>query len=122
MSDQSLSIGRLMEVPGTQVPGLEGVTKQIVFGPGNSWEDYVMRCFTLEGEARVPLHNHEWPHYVITLQEEARLDIDGQSQDLAPLSYAFVPPHSEHGFVKTSDDPFVFVCIVPKEGDVPPKE
>jgi quercetin dioxygenase-like cupin family protein len=122
MSEQSAEVGRLSEVSGAEVPGLEGVTKQIVFGPGKNWEDYVLRCFTLEGDSRVPLHDHQWPHYVITLKGQARLDIDGESQDLGPLSFAFVPPNSRHGFVKTSQEPFVFLCIVPREGDVPPKE
>ena len=122
MNDQSLSIGQLEDLPGIEMPGLDGVTKQIVFGPGKNWEDYVMRCFTLEGQAQVPLHNHEWPHYVITLRGQARLDIDNQSRDLSPLSFAYVPPHSRHSFTKTSHDPFVFLCIVPKEGDVPPKD
>ena len=109
-----------MDLPGASMPGAPEITKRIVFGPDKDWSDYVMRCFTLEGEAAVPLHTHDWPHYVVTLQGQGVLHLNHSEQSLEPMSWASIPPHSEHSFVKKSEDPFVFLCIVPKHGDVPP--
>ena len=103
------------------MPGQAEITKRIVFGPDKDWPDYVMRCFTLEGSAAVPLHTHEWPHYVVILQGRGELHVNGEVHELDPMSWAYVLPHSEHSFVKTGSEPFIFLCIVPKDGDVPPK-
>ena len=112
--------GKILDLPGNQMPGAPEITKRIVFGPEQDWPDYVMRCFTLEGSAAVPLHTHEWPHYVVVLQGRGELHFNGRVHELEPMSWAFVPPDSEHSFVKTSREQFVFLCIVPKHGDVPP--
>lgn len=112
--------GKIMDLPGTQVPGAQEISKRIVFGPHKDWPDHVMRCFTLEGSAAVPLHTHDWPHYVVVLQGRGELHINGQVHGLDSWSWAHIPPHSEHSFVKVSSEQFVFLCIVPKHGDVPP--
>ncbi len=120
-SEQERVSGTIMDLPGQAMPGQREITKRIVFGPDNGWPDYVMRCFTLEGSAAVPLHTHDWPHYVVILQGRGELHVNGDVHELEPMSWANVPPSSEHSFVKTSTEPFVFLCIVPKDGDVPPK-
>lgn len=112
--------GKIMDLPGTTMPGAPEITKRIVFGPDKDWPDYVMRCFTLEGSASVPLHTHDWPHYVVTLQGRGELHLEGRVHELDSMNWAHVPPHVEHSFVKISNEPFVFLCIVPKHGDVPP--
>ena len=118
--DSEQVCGKIMELPGAEVPGVPEITKRIVFGPHKEWPDYVMRCFTLEGSAAVPLHTHDWPHYVVVLQGGGNLHLAGGVHELESMSWAYVPPHSEHSFVKTSRDPFVFLCIVPHHGDVAP--
>lgn len=119
--NQEQVCGKIMDLPGIQMPGGLEITKRIVFGPEKDWPDYVMRCFTLDGSAAVPLHTHDWPHYVVILQGRGNLQLSGNVYELEPMSWAFVPPESEHSFVKTSQEPFVFLCIVPQHGDVPPK-
>ena len=37
------------------------VTKQVLVGPAQGWEDYVMRLFTLEKDGHAPRHSHDWP-------------------------------------------------------------
>lgn len=36
----------------------EKVIKQVLIGPEQGWEDYVMRMFTLEKEGKAPHHSH----------------------------------------------------------------
>lgn len=123
MTDRNTELcGRIMDLPGKKMPGVPEITKRIVFGPEKDWPDYVMRCFTLEGSACVPLHTHDWPHYVVTLQGQGELHIEDQVYDLEAMSWASVPPNVEHSFVQISSEPFVFLCIVPKYGDVPPAQ
>jgi quercetin dioxygenase-like cupin family protein len=121
MADKNTQVcGRIMDLPGKEMPGAPEITKRIVFGPQKDWPDYVMRCFTLEDSACVPLHTHDWPHYVVTLQGKGELHIKGHVYELEAMNWACVPPNVEHSFVKISSEPFVFLCIVPRHGDVPP--
>jgi len=113
--------GHLMDLPPEEVPGLPGIEKRIVFGPERFWEDYVMRCFTIHPGGRVPLHHHEWPHYILVLQGRAAMTASGEEREIAPFSWAHVPPGSEHAFQPAGEEPLVFICIVPREGDQPPK-
>jgi len=122
MTDESQAqAGRLMGLPAEEVPGVPGIEKRVVFGPGKHWEDYVMRCFTLPSGGAVPMHSHDWPHYALILQGHGSLEENGRRTELTPMSWAYVPPRTEHSFQAGADEPMVFICIVPKEGDQPPQ-
>ena len=43
------------------------------------------------------------------------LDGDGNANPLGAGEFAFVPPNETHQFRNTGDEPFVFICAVPKE-------
>ena len=48
--------------------GAKGAVKQVVVGPEQGWEDYVLRVITLDVDGYSPTHMHDWPHinYVIS--------------------------------------------------------
>ena len=93
------------------------VEKRIVFAPGKFWDDYVARHFTVAPGTDTPFHSHDWPHYVLFLSGQCTAEIDGERYDLGRDCWAHVPSGTKHFFKNTGNEPFVFICIVPKEGD-----
>ncbi|MCF7941856.1 MAG: cupin domain-containing protein [Spirochaetia bacterium] len=99
-------------------PVLKGVTKQVLIGQQQGWADYVMRMFTLEAGGYTPRHDHPWPHIIYAVEGEGVLFADGQEYPLTAGATAYVDSSSEHQLRNDGSDAFVFICIVPKEGDL----
>jgi len=93
------------------------VRKRIIFGPGQFWDDYVMRHFTLPPGEKIPPHRHAWDHFVLSLEGHGRVVVQGEPIDLAAGRWGHVPPDVEHVFENPGNEDFVFVCIVPAHGD-----
>lgn len=98
-------------------PAMKSVEKQILIGPEQGWADYVMRLFTLGKEGYAPRHHHPWPHIMYVVEGEGNLFMEGKDYPLRAGSVTYVPSECDHQVSNTSDLPFVFICIVPKEGD-----
>jgi quercetin dioxygenase-like cupin family protein len=106
-------------MPAQQVDaqGLAGVSKRVTIGPKDGWEGWVMRVFELAPGGHTPKHRHPWPHVNLVLEGEGTLQLDGADNALGAGGYAFVPAGAEHQFRNDSRSVFVFMCIVPEEGD-----
>lgn len=120
VADQVVYAGKIKDLPSVTLQGHGGIEKRIVFGPERFWENYTARCFTLEGDAAVPLHQHDWPHYVFVLSGEGRVRVEDEEYPLAPLFWAHVPAGKPHAFERVGEKPLTFICIVPSEGDITP--
>ncbi len=110
-------IRKLSDVQPTAVDmdGIKGVTKQLVLGSGDGVPNFSFRVFTVEPGGHTPLHRHEVEHLNFILSGEgALMDENGRANDLAGGDFAFVPPHETHQFRNSGDEPFVFICAVPK--------
>ncbi|MGM0431560.1 MAG: cupin domain-containing protein [Spirochaetota bacterium] len=95
----------------------KNVEKQVLVGPQQGWDDYVMRMFTLGEGGFTPLHDHNWPHIIYVVEGEGLLHVDENEHRLKPGSTALVPGGATHQFRNTGATEFVFICMVPKEGD-----
>ncbi|MFX4262432.1 cupin domain-containing protein [Pelotomaculum propionicicum] len=98
-------------------PGVINAFKKTLIGPREGWEGWVMRLFTLRERGCSPLHAHPWPHINYILSGTGVLLLDGKETPLKEGSIAYVPSNVEHQFRSTGDNDFVFICIVPEEGD-----
>ncbi|MGI6226404.1 MAG: cupin domain-containing protein [Peptococcales bacterium] len=104
-----------MEMKG---PGIIGATKQVLIGPKEGWEGYVMRLMTLDIKGNTPKHSHPWPHINYVVKGKGTLFMDGKEYNVEEGAVSFVPDNIEHQYINSSDDEvFVFICIVPEEGD-----
>ncbi len=99
-------------------PGVAlNVIKQVLVGPDQGWQGWVMRQFTIASEGYTPRHSHPWPHINYIVSGTGTLFLDGQDYDLKAGSVAYVPDNIEHQFKNTGLDDFILICIVPEEGD-----
>jgi quercetin dioxygenase-like cupin family protein len=97
--------------------GMNNVTKQVLVGPEQGWEDYVMRMFTLKKEGYAPRHSHQWQHIIYAVEGIGTLYMDGKDYPLKAGSTAYVPSGIEHQILNAGENNFVFLCIVPEFGD-----
>ncbi len=100
-----------------EVASMKGVTKQILVGPHEGWDDHVMRMFTLEEGGYAPKHSHDWPHIVYVVEGEGILYFEGEEHAIKAGSTAFVDSNKEHQLKNNGSRQFVFLCIVPRRGD-----
>lgn len=99
-------------------PGALNVIKQSLVGPDQGWEGWVMRLFTVAPGGQTPRHSHTWPHINYIVSGEGTVYLDGREQSVQPGYSAYVPGGAEHQFINRGQQDFVFICIVPEEGDV----
>ncbi|NLA27232.1 MAG: cupin domain-containing protein, partial [Firmicutes bacterium] len=48
---------------------------------------------------------------------EGLIHLDGADHAVREGSYAYIPGEALHQFTNSSSEPFVFICVVPPEGD-----
>mgnify|MGYP000620955464 CR=1 FL=1 len=70
--------------------------------------------FAMEQENFVIVTDHDRSRSA-DFQVAGMVDGDGNANPLGAGEFAFVPPHETHQFRNTGDEPFVFICAVPKE-------
>jgi quercetin dioxygenase-like cupin family protein len=92
------------------------VRKQVLVGPEQGAERFVLRLFTIGPGGSTPHHSHPWEHEVYVLAGEGRL-VAGQESPLRPGHAVFVAPGEVHHFENAGDAPLEFLCIVPLEGE-----
>jgi len=98
--------------------GASGISKQLLIGAKEGWEDHAMRLFSLKGGGNTPQHKHPWSHINYITKGRGILWVEGKEHDLSPGSIAYLPENTEHQFRNASGtEEFSFICIVPKEGE-----
>ncbi len=111
-------IRKLDDVAATPVvmDGVKGAMRQLVLGAADGVPNFSLRVFTVEPGGHTPRHDHPSEHmnYVISGRGEL-MDADNEAHPLAAGEFAFVQPDETHQFRNTGDEPFVFICAVPKE-------
>ena len=104
-----------IEKTGVDMEGVKGITKQLVLGSDDDVPNFSFRVFTVEPGGHTPLHSHDVEHLNFIMSGQgALMDGDGQANPLNQGEFAFVPPNETHQFRNTGDEPFVFICAVPK--------
>lgn len=100
-----------------QAAEASGVTKQSLVGPEQGWAGWVMRLFTLAKQGYSPRHSHPWPHINYIVSGQGTLFLEGKEYQVEKGSTAYVPGDALHQFLNRGEEDFVFICIVPEEGD-----
>jgi len=106
-----------VEKTGVDIPGVKGITKQLVLGSSDGVPNFSLRVFTLAPGGHSPHHTHEVEHLNVILSGQgALMDESGKANPLVQGDFAFVAPHEVHQFRNASEtEDFVFICAVPKE-------
>jgi quercetin dioxygenase-like cupin family protein len=92
------------------------VRKQVLVGPNEGAENFVLRLFTLGPGGSTPHHSHPWEHEVYVLKGEGKVVTDRETP-LGPGHTVFVAPDEIHHFENAGNGSLEFLCIVPVEGE-----
>ncbi len=95
---------------------VKNASMKVLVGPEQGWQSHVMRVVELAKDGFSPCHAHPWPHINYMLEGEGILILNGEAHAVTAGSFAYVPSNTEHQFKNSGDQPFRFICIVPKEG------
>ena len=96
------------------VEGIKGAVKNILIGDNEGAPHFIMRYFELEsgGHSRLERHPHE--HEVIVLRGKGVVQIGQEKHVVAPFDTIFVEGDELHQFSNPHDEPFGFICIIPR--------
>lgn len=99
-----------------KTPGMAGAqaTTRWLITRERGASNFALRVIEIaEPGGRIPLHEHPHEHEVFVFEGRGRAFTEGESRDLEPGDYAFVPPGEKHGFENTGDSPLRFICVIP---------
>ncbi len=94
--------------------GLRSVTKHVLIGEIEGAPNSIMRYFRVEPAGHSRLERHPQEHEVIVLHGKGQVQISDQVHALGPFDVVFVQGDELHQFNNTSDEPFGFICVIPK--------
>lgn len=100
-----------------QMEGVQGVSMRLLVGRADGAPNFAMRHFTVEPGGHTPHHSHNYEHEVFIVEGSARVEQDGQSEDVRAGDVIFVRPNAVHQFVNTGSAPLKFLCMVPVSFD-----
>ena len=111
-------VKNLSDVPKTDMPGLDGVQKQIPIGFEDGSNEIVLRYFTLAPQMSSPHHAHDFPHLIRVERGQGYLtDSDGNKQPVRAGQFIYVGDNETHCITNTGDGDFEFICVVPARGE-----
>ena len=91
----------------------KGVAGRVLIGKDDGANNFCMRIFELSKDGYSPRHSHEWEHEIFICSGKGAVFNNGEWLNVESGYSIFVPSNEEHQLKNTSDDPFVFVCIIP---------
>jgi quercetin dioxygenase-like cupin family protein len=94
--------------------GIQSVTKHVLIGENESAPNSIMRFFNLDPGGHSNLERHPQEHEVIVLQGKGKVQIGKEIIDVEPHDVVFIEGNELHQFSNPFDDPFGFICVIPK--------
>jgi len=99
-------------------PGAINAFKQVLVGPQEGWDGWVMRLFSLGKDGSTPQHSHSWPHINYVVKGTGTLLMEGEEREIGSDYVAYIPGGAVHQFKNTGESELSFICIVPEEGEI----
>ena len=98
------------------MPGAEGVSKQIPISREDGAPSFSFRVFTIEPGGHTPLHQHPFEHENYVIEGSGTVFVDNQERPVEKGDFVLVLPGETHQYRNASKTkPLVIICAVPKE-------
>jgi quercetin dioxygenase-like cupin family protein len=95
-------------------PGIKGATKHVLIGGNENAPHFIMRYFQLIPQGHSKLERHPQEHEILVLEGKGQVQIGNDLHDLSPMDVVYIQPNELHQFTNTGNEPFGFICIIPK--------
>ncbi|MHA1731806.1 MAG: cupin domain-containing protein [Promethearchaeota archaeon] len=106
-----------VEAEDVTMAGSTGTTIRWLIGRGEA-PHFMMRKFEILPGGKIGLHSHPEEHEIYVLAGSGRV-FNGEGEEVVAVrgDFLFVPGDEPHGYENLEDEPFVFICVIPKLGD-----
>ncbi|MBM9519256.1 cupin domain-containing protein [Desulforhopalus vacuolatus] len=91
----------------------KAVKGRVLIGKDDGADHFCMRVFTLGPDGFTPRHSHEWEHEIFVHAGSGKIFLDGEWQEVAAGTAIFVPGGEVHQLMNTTNEEFVFICLIP---------
>ena len=79
--------------------------------------NFAMRRFIIEPGGSMPRHTNTVEHEQLVLGGRAEIGIGGQTFNVQKDNVVFIPAGEAHWYRNSGNEPFEFLCMVPKKED-----
>lgn len=111
-----MRIRKTQNVESERVIAGEGTSRQILIGPDEA-PNFAMRKFVIEPGGGIPAHTNTVEHEQYVLRGKAKIGIGDEIYEVEKDDVLFIPAGMPHWYEVTGNEPFEFLCIVPKGDD-----
>ena len=94
-----------------------GVAGRVAIGKADGAANFCMRVFELEDKGYTPCHRHPWEHEIFIHKGYGEVLCHGDWKPVAPGTAIFIPGNEEHQIRNASNEPLVFICLIPSGVD-----
>ncbi len=91
---------------------VQGVIKNVLVGPQDGAPDFIIRFFQVPVGGHTSYDQHDHEHGVVILHGKAKVQINDDFYELAPLDSVFVSSNDIHQFINNGDEPLGFLCVI----------
>ena len=114
-----MKISRLdkMEKKRVNMEGAKDVYKQVPISKDDGSPSFCFRVFTIEPGGHTPFHKHPFEHLNYIIEGHgAMVGGNGEEHEVKKGDFALILPDEKHQYKnKSTSEPMVFICAVPKE-------
>ena len=103
-----------VEAATLKMEGIEGAVKNILIGDREGAPTFIMRYFELQPGGHSKLEQHPHEHEVIVLRGEGEVQLGEETTAVKAFDTVFVEGNVLHQFRNTNEEPFGFICIIPR--------
>jgi len=100
--------------------GEPGPTKQVLIGPDDGAENFVLRYFTIPPGKKSSLDHHAHDHGVMIMNGRARVMLGERFEEIEAGDIVYISSWERHQFENLTDEPLTFLCIIPPAHPVIP--
>jgi quercetin dioxygenase-like cupin family protein len=104
-------------VPEQPVDAAEGLSKAVLLDESDDAPHFAIRRFRLDPGASVPRHTNAVEHEQYVLAGEYTVGIDGEEHTVEAGDTLLIPAGTVHRYENTSEEPGLFLCVVPNGDD-----
>ncbi|RMD85700.1 MAG: cupin domain-containing protein [Calditrichaeota bacterium] len=96
--------------------GARDAIKQVIIGPEDGSQNFVIRYFEIAPGGKSSLDKHSHDHGIVVLRGKGRVLLGREVHELSFGDAVYIAPFEEHQFENMGDEPFGFLCVIrPKE-------
>jgi quercetin dioxygenase-like cupin family protein len=97
-------------------------TKQVIIGPNDGASNFEVRVFTIPPRGFSSLDEHQHDHGVMILSGHSRVMLGERFEEIGAGDVVYIPGMEQHQFENLSDEPLVFLCIIPPKPKLAEKQ